>query len=187
MIINASSLRLRVVLVRVQSFLFFICFLTDCVLTRPSLFQTKVLWQCGSCSSFLLASLSPKETRKATRASKGSGPRARPGINGLLGFQGCWVFSPARTLSRLPASRLPRKGVRRSRGQGLREDPPDLWPPCVRKHRGTSPEKKINLRTIVSRNLPVWEVRGKYYLGFESKIAGFHLSRSEGAKFGQGI
>ena len=139
----ASSLPLRVVLVRVPSRTF-LSVLWQILLTRPSLFQTKVLVATRKQSSFLLASLSPKETRKATRASKGSGPRARPGINGLLGFQGCWVFSPARTLSRLPASRLPRKGVRRSRGQGLREDPPDLRPPRVRKHRGTSPEKKIN-------------------------------------------
>ena len=133
-------------------------------------------------SSFLLASLSPKETRKATRASKGSGPRARPGINGLLGFQGCWVFSPARTLSRLPASRLPRKGVRRSRGQGLREDPPDLRSTCVRKHRGSSPERKIYLRNIVLYIYLFWEFRGAYYSWAESKIAGFNLSRSEGAR-----
>ena len=156
---------MRVVLVRVQSFLFFICFVADWLM-RPSLFQTKVLWQRGSCLSFLLASLSPKETRKARRASKGSGPRARPGINGLLGFQGCWVFSPARTLSRLPASRLPRKGVRRSHGQGLRDGPPDLRPPRVRKHCGTSPEKRnlINLTASVLC-LPVRDFRGAYFLG----------------------
>ena len=62
--------------------------------------------------------------------------------------------------------------MRRSRGQGLREDPPDLRSTCVRKHRGSSPEKKIYLRTIVSRIYLFWEFRGAYYLGFESKSPG---------------
>ena len=34
------------------------------------------------------------------------------------------------------------------------------------------PEKKINLRIIVSRILPVWQVRGKYFLGLSLKSPG---------------
>ena len=34
------------------------------------------------------------------------------------------------------------------------------------------PEKKINLRIIVSRILPVWQVRGKYFLGLNLKSPG---------------
>ena len=41
-------------------------------------------------SSIWLASRSPTVTGRPRRASEGFGPRARPGINGLLGFQG-WL------------------------------------------------------------------------------------------------
>ena len=37
-----------------------------------------------------MTSQSPTVTGRPRRASEGSGPRARPGINGLLGFQG-WL------------------------------------------------------------------------------------------------
>ena len=65
-------------------------------------------------------------------------------------------------------------------GQGLREGSPDLWSTCVRKHRGSSPEKKIYLRNIVSCIYLFWD-SGVTISWAESKIAGFNLSRSEGA------
>ena len=65
-----------------------------------------------------------------------------------------------------------KEGVRRGCGQGLQGIAPDLRSTCVWKHRGSSPEKKIYLRTIVLRIYLFWEFRGEYYLGFESKSPG---------------
>ena len=70
--------------------------------------------------------------------------------------------------------------MRRSPGQGLRERPPELWPTCVRKHRGSCPEKEINKSNGTVLCLPVRD-SGMHISWAESKIAGFSLSRSEGA------
>ena len=64
-----------------------------------------------------MASLSPKEARKATHASKGSGPRVRPGINGLLGFQGWLGILPS-------AHTLKVANIVASRKEGVKE----VWP-----------------------------------------------------------
>ena len=134
-----------------------------------------------------MASRSPKETGRPRCASEGSGPRARPGINGLLGFQG-WLG----ILLSAPTLKVVNEASEEESGKEVVakdfKDSPLIFGLFVYGNIvDPVPEKKINLRIIVSRILPVWQVRGKYFLGFESKIAGFHLSRSEGSKFGQGI
>ena len=127
-------------------------------------------------------------TRKAKACSERSGPRGKASHKRATGFPGLAGYSPQRAHSQGGQHRgFQEGGCERGLAKDLKDSPLIFGLHVYGNIVDQVPKKKINLRTIVSRNLPVWKVRGKYYLGFESKIAGFHLSRSEGAKFGQGI
>ena len=136
-----------------------------------------------------MASQSPKETGRTRCASERSGPWARPGISELLGFQGRLGILPgAHTLKVVYIEASEEESVKEVVAKDFERFPLIFGLHVYRNIVEPVPEKrKIKLTAIVLCMFTCSGVRGIYYLGFESKIAGFHLSRSEGAKFGQGI
>ena len=112
--------------------------------------------------------------------ARGLGLGARPGINGLLGFQGWLGTLPSTHTLKVATNEATKKeGVKEVVAKDLKVFPLIFGLHVSGDIVNQSLKRKINLTAIVVCILPVWEVRGIYYLGFESKIAGFHLSRSE--------
>ena len=160
----------------------FICCLTDCT------DETEPIPDQGLCGNVeavkLLVGLSvPKGDKEGNTCQQGVWAEGEARHKRATGSPGLLGTSSA--LHSLKAANIKaswKEGVTRSPGQGVREHPPDLRPTCVRKHRGSSPERIFNKSNGNCSVFTCSGFQGCILLGFESKIAGFNLSRSAGVR-----
>ena len=120
--------------------------------------------------SFWLASWSPTATRKA-KVLPGwwSGPGARSSISELLGFGGWLGTLPSTHTLKVATNEATKKeGVKEVVAKDLKVFPLIFGLHVSGDIVNQSLKRKINLTAIVVCILPVWKVRGIYYLGYES-------------------